>query len=226
MPNKKEKFPLSRSSKSRLSRMPKISVEDQTIPFPRNKRNMIFSLVIFILLVAAGLGYLFKDKFVVAMVNSKPVFRYELNQRLTSTFGKETLENMIVEKLIKEEAKKRGISITDQDIDKEVEKLGKSLGNGMKIEDVLKMQSISLADFKKQLRLRLQVNKILEKEVTISDEEIDKFIKDNSGALIATGEAEKKVEAREKLKEQKISELVQKWVGELLAKAKITRFLK
>lgn len=188
------------------------------------KKHLLVLAVLVILI--AVLGYFFKDKIIIAIVNGKPIFRYELSQRLTSTFGKETLENIIVEKLIREEAGKKGIVIGDSDVEKEVEKIGKSLGNGMKIEDVLKMQGVSLADFKNQLKLRLQVNKILEKEITVSDEEIDKFIKDNSRALIATGEAEKKTEAREKLKEQKISEQIQKWIGDLLAKSKITRFLK
>lgn len=195
----------------------------------RGPKTKIFSLVpilVILLLVVGLLGFLFKDRFIVALVNGKPIFRYDLDQRLTSTFGKETLENIIVEKLIKEEAKRKGIVIGDSDIEKEVEKIGKSLGNGMKIEDVLKIQGVSLADFKNQLKLRLQVNKILEKETTVSDEEIDKYIKDNLKVLVATGEAERKIEAKEKLVEQKIGEQIQKWVGELLSKAKITRFLK
>ena len=76
------------------------------------------------------------------------------------------------------------------------------------------------------MSLRLQVNKILENEVTVSNEEIDKYIKDNGKLMVATGEAERKIEANEKLKEQKISEKIQQWIGDLLSKSKITRFLK
>ncbi len=57
-------------------------------------------------------------------------------------------------------------------------------------------------------------------------EELDKFIKDNDKLLTASGEAERKTEAEAKLKEQKISAKIQTWVSELIAKAKITRFLK
>lgn len=184
-------------------------------------------LVLLVLIVVLGLlGFLFKDKILVATINGRPVFRYELNQRLTSTYGKEALENLIVEKLIKDEAKKRGVSVSAQDVEQEAKKLEKSLGEGVTLEDALKFQGVSLADFKKQLELRLQLNKIMEKEITISEEEVTKFIEENGKTLVASGEAERKIEAREQLKEQKINESLQTWIEGLLAKAKITRFLK
>jgi len=187
----------------------------------------IFILILLGVIVVLGLlGFLLKDKFLVATINGRPVFRYELTQRLTSTYGKEALENLIVEKLIKDEAKKRGVSVSEQDVEQEAKKLEKSLGEGVTLEDALKFQGVSLADFKKQLELRLQLNKILEKEITISEEEVTKFIEENGKTLVATGEAERKTEAREQLKEQKINESLQTWIEGLLAKAKITRFLK
>ena len=80
--------------------------------------------------------------------------------------------------------------------------------------------------FKEQLKLRLQLTRMLEGEVTVSEEEVDTFLKDNAKTLVATGEAEQRAEAREKVKEQKINSSLQGWVEGLLAKAKITRFLK
>lgn len=191
----------------------------------KKRKYFIPGLFLFILILIV-LGYLFRSKFIAATINGKPVFRYELNKRLTSVFGKETLENLIVEKLIQEETKSKGVTVSEKDISDEVAKLEKSLSAGMKLEDALKYQGVSLTEFKSQLKLRLQVNRILEKEVATSSEEIDKYLKDNDKTIIATGESERKEEAKEKLKEQKIAERVQQWVSELLAKAKVTRFLK
>jgi len=188
-------------------------------------KTPVLAFLVFIIVLGL-LGFLLKDKFLVATINGRPVFRYELTQRLTSTYGKEALENLIVEKLIKDEAKKRGVSVSEQDVEQEAKKLEKSLGEGVTLEDALKFQGVSLADFKKQLELRLQLNKILEKEITISEEEVTKFIEENGKTLVATGEAERKTEARKQLKEQKINESLQTWIEGLLAKAKITRFLK
>ena len=183
-------------------------------------------ILIIVILAGAIAGYFFRDKFLAAIVNGKPIFRYQLNKNLTASFGKETLENLIVERLIKEEVKKNQVVVTDGDIDKEVEKISRTLSGGMKIEDALKAQGMTLDNLKTQLRLRLQVNKILEKETTVSGEEIDKFLKDNGKSLTATGEAEKRVEATTILKEQKLSAKIQTWISDLLAKAKISRYLK
>lgn len=189
-------------------------------------RKGLYLILFFVLIALVSIGYLFKEKFVAAIVNGKPILSYQLNQRLISTYGKETLENIIVEKLIKDEAKNKGVTVSQADIDSEIAKLEKSLGNGMKIEDALKLQGVTLAEFKDQLTLRLQVNKILEKEITVSSDEIDKYLKDNAKTIVATSESERKDEAKQKLIEQKLSDRVQTWVSELLAKAKITRFLK
>lgn len=193
---------------------------------PKRKKTAILSIVVVILIALAGLAYFFKDKFIAATVNGNPIFRYELNQRLTSTFGKETLENLIVERLIGEEAARRNIVVNEDDVGREIEKMEESLGAGTKLEDILKYQGVSLVDFKEQLKLRLQVNRILEKEITVTQEEVGQYLKDSAKTLVATGEAEKKAEASKNIKEEKINEKIQTWISDLLAKAKITRFLK
>lgn len=186
----------------------------------------IIPIFLAILVVLALLGYFFRDKFIVSIVNGKPIFRYELNRKLISSFGNETLENMIVEQLVKEEIAKQKIQVKEEEVNSELEKIAKSLGDQAKIEDVLKSQGSSLEEFRTQLRMRLEINKIMEKGITILDSEVDQFIKTNGQALVATGEAERKVEAKGRIKEQKINEQIQKWISDLLAKAKISRFLK
>lgn len=207
--------------KEKDSNSPRFAIKKETF------KKVILPLIFLAVLILGLLGYFFKDRIIVAIVDNRPIFRFELNQRLTSSvFGKETLENMIVEQLIVQESRKRGINITEEDLNKEIDKISKNLGEGVKIEDALKFQGISLPEFKRQLSIRVQLNRILEKEISVSSEEIDKYMKDNAKTLIATIEAERRNEANEKIKEQKISEKVQTWVNDLLSKAKISRFLK
>ncbi|MCL5091055.1 MAG: SurA N-terminal domain-containing protein [Patescibacteria group bacterium] len=194
-------------------------------PVASEKKINIFLVIIILVIIGFG-GFLFRDKYLAAIVNGKPVFTFQLNQRLSSVYGKETLENLIVEELIKQEAIKNKVTVGEEEISQEVDKLSKNLGEGTKIEDVLKMQGMTLQDFRNQLKMRLQVNKILEKSLTISDEEVSKYIKDNEKQMTATADADKKEEAKAAIKEQKLSEQIQSWVTDLLAKAKITRFLK
>lgn len=188
------------------------------------KKN--FKVLVGLLLLLIMLTVVFKEKVLVAIVNGKPIFRTQLNRQLTKIYGRETLENLIIEDLIRSESKKNNIVVSDQDIDKEIEKVSQNLAEGVKIEDALRMQGISMADFRSQIKLNLEINKLLEKDIDVSNEEIEAYIKDSGKTLTATSEAEKRDQATNILKQQKFGERMQSWVGELLAKAKITRFLK
>lgn len=211
---------------------PTVREEVQAVVPTTPKNNVLNKVFIglLIVLIIGGLGFTFKDKWldkvVVAMVNGQPVLRTELDQRLASTYGKETLENLIIEKLIADEAAKNKISVSEKDIDGEVAAISESLGEGTKIEDVLAMQGMTTQSFRDQMKLKIQVDKILEKDITITDAEITQYLKDNASTLIATDEAAKKEEAKTALHDQKINEKVQGWIGDLLANGKITRFLK
>jgi foldase protein PrsA len=217
-----------RAAKTTLPKIEEIASQELKFdgsdsPAPKSKKRLL--IVILLLAIAGLLGYRYKEMLIVAMINGRPVFRHELNQRLLSSYGKSTLENLLVEKLIQEEARKQKISITEKNIDEEVAKISQDLGD-TKIEDILSLQGMTLKDFRDQLQMRLQVNKILEKEITISDEEVENYLKENAQSLTETDEAKRKEEARENLLNQKIAERVQGWIGELLSKAKIDRYLK
>lgn len=192
---------------------------------PGQKVN-VFPLVFVLTVIILGLtGYLFRDRIFAATINGKPIFRYELNQRMTKSFGKEVLENLIVEKLIAEEAAKNNIVVTQQEIDDEVSRLSENLGPDTKLEDVLSFQGMTLEDLKEQLRLKIQVNKILNNEVAVSDEEIEDFVKNNAQMLSATDSGEQKNEARSLLMEQKINQAFGTWIDEAIKNSKITRYL-
>jgi foldase protein PrsA len=183
-------------------------------------------LTVLILVILAGGAFLLREQIVVAMVNGRPVFRYELNRRMTSAFGKETLENLIMEKLVSQEAKVKGVAVSESEIDVEVDKLSQSLGEGANIEEILKLQGMSMADLRYQIRIKLLIGKVLQGEVSVSDTEIDDFIKSNTENLTATDEAKRREEAKEVLLDQKVNEKFQVWMGEVFSKAKINRFLK
>lgn len=222
MPNKKQ---ISPKPSRNLSKLNEEAVTTEEIKNPAGKGRMMLIGGLILAIIALS-GYVFKDKFIAAIINGKPIFRYQLNKRLVSVYGKETLENLIIENLINEQVAKNKVAVAEKEINAEVEKISATLGAGTKIEDVLKLQGVTLKDFRDQIKMRLEVSKILEKGLTITDEEIAKYVKDNAKSLTASGEAELKAEAKDKLKEQKISEQIQTWVADLIKNAKITRFLK
>ena len=69
---------------------------------------MIIALVILIL---AGIMYLLKDQLFVASVNGQLISRLDLMKKLEERSGKETLDSVVAQILIQQEARKRGITI-------------------------------------------------------------------------------------------------------------------
>ena len=76
----------------------------------RNKLSPMQIRVITALIVLPIL-YLFRSSIFVAVVNGVPVTRIEFTRQLEQAIGKDTLENLITERLIKQEIKKNPYQI-------------------------------------------------------------------------------------------------------------------
>jgi len=207
-----------------------VKVPDQDImPAERFKPKTpmpVFKIILIVLALAAA-AFLAGNKglLVAAMVDGKPIFRWELNSVMAARFGKQTLEGMISERLIAQEAAKSGVSVEKSDIEAKTKALVASLGGGMTIDQLLQYQGMTRADFDSQLKLQLTVEKLLGKDITVIDNEVANFIATSSSVLTATDEAGMKSEAREAIFSQKINEKLQPWFTQLKNKAKILRFL-
>ncbi len=190
-----------------------------TIWSPRVRRLLI------LLIVLLGGFFLVKKGYVVAaVVNGKPIFRWEVNTQLMSRFGQQTLESMITERLIAEAALKEGIAVTQTDIDAKITSITATLGPNVNLDQLLTYQGMTRTDFEHQVRLQLTVGKVLGKGVAVEESEIDTFLKNNREVMTATDEAGLRLEARESLVSQKTSEKMQPWLMELRDNAKITKF--
>lgn len=196
------------------------------------KSQAFWPKLVFILLAGLVLGFLtyrgrgkILSLFLAGQVNGQPVFKSQLSKRLYSRYGKQALEDLIVEELIQQEAKSKGVVISNQDFEQAQEKIKKQLGEKADLDSLLAFQGVNREEFKRQLELEISMRKILEKEIVVSQEEIDSFVKENKKYLAATTEGELTQEAKEKLLDQKVGERVNTWVNDLLGKAKVLRFL-
>lgn len=184
----------------------------------------ILVVIVLILLVSA---FILKNKgmLVAAVVNGQPIWRWDLNNVMTSRYGQQTLEGMISEKLISDEAKKTGATATQEEVAQKEADVVKGLGQNVSIDDLLKYQGVSRADFDSQIKLQLTVQKILGKDIQITDEDINNYIATNRATLVATEEGALKAEARQAMLDAKIGEKVQPWFTAIKANAKILKFL-
>lgn len=200
--------------------------------FNLDKEKRLRILIILTVFVAIFLSYHFKlknrilGKFLAGIVNGQPIYRSELTKRLYSRYGNPVLESLIVDILVRQEAKAKETRVTQGDLDEVIGKIKEQLGKNADLDSVLASQGIKRSEFEDGVRVEVMARKLLEKEITIAEEEIGKFIKENEKTMEATSEAGLRQEARQILADQKISQKINSWIAELEKKAKIERFVK
>jgi foldase protein PrsA len=187
----------------------------------------IFWIVIVVVAILTIL-YFLKSLFIVALVNNRPVSRLAFDRELERQGGQQVLNSIITEMLIKQEAKKQKITVSKADLDQrytEIDNQLKTQGQGL--DAALAANGQTRADFDAQMKTQVLLEKMLGKDVSVSDEEINTYFTENKDTFDkgATLESEKE-NIKSTLLQQKLSEKFQPWLQDLQSKAKILYFLK
>lgn len=187
----------------------------------------ILNRKLFIILILVGLillAYYKKNWFVAAMVNNQPITNFELLSRMNQQFRQQTINQMVNEKIIKDEGRKKGVTISKNDIDNKISQLEQNVGGAEVLDSLLTQQGQTKSSIRSQLAIQLTIEKLYSKEATTSSEEVDKFILDNKDSLRATESATQKKEAEETIKQQKLSQIFEEKFRALKQAANIKIF--
>lgn len=183
-------------------------------------------IIILIVIIVLGLVYYFKGLFIAATVNNSVISRFAVISELEKGSGKAALDSMISERLIELEAAKKNITISNEEINAEFEKISKQLEEqGLTLEAALAEQGLTKADISKRMMVQKKLEKMLADKVNVTDQEIDQYIKDNGITLPKDKEAEAKDSIREQIKSNKLNEEARKFIDDLKANAKINRWV-
>ncbi|UVI32452.1 peptidylprolyl isomerase [Paenibacillus spongiae] len=143
---------------------------------------MIASIVLAVLLAAA----LIKPPFggsneVVAQVNGVDIKKDQLFDSMVELGGDSILENLINEELINQEAKKAGITVTDEDINKEIDTLKKNFPSEEEFNAALMQSNMTIDDLKEQMPIQIQMRKLLEPKAkeSVTDEQVKQYFDEN-----------------------------------------------
>lgn len=190
-----------------------------------SQKTAILSLVILLLLLTL---YTFKGQFVVALVNGRPIFRTTLISELEKQAGQKVLDSLITRSLVLQEAGKQKVTVSNEEVNKEIKSLEDNFTKqGQSLDQLLAAQGMVRKDLEEQIRLQKIVEKILIKEVTVSDQEIKDYFDKNKDSLYKTSKFEDvREEIKKQLEQEKLSEKVQTWISSLRESAKINYFLR
>lgn len=124
------------------------------------------------------------DKEVVGKVNDTNIYKDELYAFMMKQSGAQTVDMLIVDKIAELEAKKADITISDADIEAEMEKMYEYYGGQAAVEQELAATGLTLDDLRNDIKMNLRIKKLLESRVVITDEEMSTYFTENKASFI------------------------------------------
>jgi foldase protein PrsA len=222
MPTRKSAKSTNKSTK--LTRPKTIQAKKKTLKIWEALRayaansNKRLRLILGIALIALLL-YLFRGFFLVAMVNGEPITRLSVIRELERQGGKQIVSSLITRKLILQEAKKRNVTLTQQDIERDLAKIEENYKQqGQTLDQVLKEFGVSREEVIEQRKPWILLEKMVSKDIVITDEEVQKFIDENNKNF---GGTLKKDQVKQDLYLEKLQQKQQEFIAKLQKDAKI-----
>lgn len=173
------------------------------------------------------LAYASKGFFVAATVDGSPISRFSIMREAEKQAGKDMLESIIVERLIRKEAAAKGMTATDEEVDSEIQKISGEIaaqGAGT-LEEALAAEGLSMEDFRKQIAIQKEVEKLLADKITVTDDEVTQFMEENEIEAPAENGENFLALVKEQIAQQKFSEEIGSLIETLKAQASIRYFV-
>lgn len=196
---------------------------------PAKKSN--FQRKLFVYLAVAlgliGLVYFFKDRFVVAWVNGRPITRIAYVRELEKLAKNQALDSLLTKQLINEAAAKQKITVAKEEIDAAMTNIEeRAKAQGTTLDELLKAQGVNLQSVREEVRLQ----KLLEKmvgEITVAEDQISGYFKDNQAALYKNQTLDEvKDEIEGQLKQQELINKIQELIAKLQSEAQVVKWQK
>ena len=211
--------------KTTLNKLPKsLRGLDKGFIEKNRKSILIASLVI----ALAGLGYLSRGLFVAAFVNGHPITRLSVLKELEKQGGSQTLDNLVTRQIIFDEAKNKGINVSDDEVNSELKNIEDLVQKqDMTLDQALSLQNQKKEDLIEQIKIQKLVEKILSDKLVVSDSEIQDYFTKNKDLYAKDLKLEDvKGDIKNQLAQSKLSSAYQTWISDLKSKAKILYFVK
>lgn len=189
------------------------------------KKAFLFGLVFLLVL---GFIYFSVRFLLVASVNGQLIDRLTIIKKLEKQGGEKTLDVIILKILINQEAKKRKVTVSQKDIDAEIQKIEANVtAQGSSLDQLLQQQGMKKNDLTEEVKIQLLVSKMVGNNINVTDKEIDNYI-DSQKIQISPDPDQKfpREKIKQQVKQQKLQAKIQAFVADLKAKAKINYFVK
>lgn len=126
---------------------------------------------------AAGLA----DTSAIATVNGETITKAQLYERMVGTGGPQALDELIREALIKQEARKANVTVSEAEIAGEFDKIKANFGSDAEFQMALAQAGLSEEQLKQRVEFNTLVKKLLEPRVKdkLTDQAVEEYYNNN-----------------------------------------------
>ncbi|MFS0725042.1 peptidyl-prolyl cis-trans isomerase [Paenibacillus sp. 1P07SE] len=117
---------------------------------------------------------------VIATIGGESITLGELQKQLTMQYGHDVLRTLMVRHAIRMEAEEQGITVTDAELEQELQQLSEGYEDKESFYRAMEDQlGLSKEDVHRDLRYRLKLEKIAIADIPVSDRAVDEHLRDN-----------------------------------------------
>jgi hypothetical protein len=147
------------------------------------KYSLIVLLVLlFFVVVDFGVQYLNND-YSAAVVNGERITEREYYYRLDQAYGNAIISQLIEETLIRQQAEKEGITVTEEEIQSDLDEIVEQVGGQEQLDASLEAYNLTIDDLKRQIELDIISTKLLEPTLEYTEDDVKAFFEQYSEAI-------------------------------------------
>lgn len=140
----------------------------------------VLAVILVIVLIKPPFG---GDNEAVASVNGTKITKDDLYSELVTLGGTSTLDNLITMELIDQAAAEANVSITEEDVNAEIEALKTQFGGEEALNSALAQSGMTLDNLKENTEIQVKIRKILEPQTKVTDEDISTYYEENKDSF-------------------------------------------
>ncbi|QRG67102.1 SurA N-terminal domain-containing protein [Brevibacillus choshinensis] len=111
------------------------------------------------------------------------ITQYQLYDEMKNLYGKQMVNELVAQSLIKQEAKLQNISVTKEDLDKEVNAMKQQIGSDQAFHDYLSSMGMNEQKLREKMEVLLTRDKLLDKAFPVTEEQIQKYYEANKAQM-------------------------------------------
>ncbi|MED1952892.1 SurA N-terminal domain-containing protein [Brevibacillus centrosporus] len=142
------------------------------------------------------------------------ITQYQLYDEMKNLYGKQMANELVAQSLIKQEAKQQNISVSKEDIDKEVNAMKQQIGSDQAFQEYLSGMGMDEKTLRSKMEVLLTRDKLLDKAFPVTDQQIQQYYEANKAQMGSPAPALDKVhdQIKSMLSENNRSENYSKWM--------------